>query len=132
MENRTRLIVAWALGLVSGGALTLALAQAPMLDPARVAPHIFEVLLDNDRVRVLKVIDRNGETQPVHTHPDRVVVYLSPCAWLVEEADGSARMVSYRFGDVYWEDALTHGGRTSAVVQECRSVEIELKEPSAF
>ena len=132
MRGKIVLVTAWLLGAAMGSWLTLALAQGSILDPARVAPHIFEVLLENERVRVLRVTDRNGETQPVHTHPDRVVVYLSPCAWLVEEADGSARMVSYRFGDVYWEDALTHGGRTSAVVQECRSVEIELKEPSAF
>jgi len=129
MRGKIPLLAAWLLGMATGGWLTLTLAQGSILDPARVAPHIFEVLLDNDRVRVLKVTDRNGETQPVHTHPDRLVVYLSPCAWLIEEPGSESRMESYRFGDVYWEDAVTHGGQTSTVVQECRSVEIELKEP---
>jgi len=132
MEKTYRLAAAWVLGAVAGGGMTLALAQTSILDPARVAPHIFETMFENDRVRVLKVTDRNGETQPVHSHPDRVIVYLSPCAWLVEEADGTSRMESFRFGDVYWEDAVTHGGMTSTVVQECRSVEIELKETSTF
>lgn len=129
MRGKIALLTAWLLGTAMGSWLTLALAQGSILDPARVAPHIFEVLLENERVRVLKVTDRNGETQPVHTHPDRVVVYLSPCAWLIEEPGGESRMESHRFGDVYWEDAVSHGGRTSTVVQECRSVEIELKEP---
>ena len=67
----------------------------------RVAPHIFEVVLENESVRVLRVTDRNGETQPLHSHPDRVIVYLSPCAWIAKEEDGSTRMESYKFGDAY-------------------------------
>ena len=117
---------------VSGSAVTLTFAQSLALDPARVAPHIFEVVLENEKVRVLRVTDRNGETQPLHSHPGRVIVHLSPCAWMVEEDDGSTRMESYKFGDVYWADPLTHGGRTSNVVEECRSVEIEIKTPPAI
>lgn len=130
-DHRRRTLAALAAGALTGAGVTLVAAQS-MLDPARVAPHIFEVELENDRVRVLRVTDRNGETQPVHSHPDRVVVYLSPCAWLVEEEDGEARMESYKFGDVLWAPATTHGGATSTVVQECRSVEIELKPGSAY
>lgn len=132
MTNRGSVSFAALAGLAAGSAVTLALAQSSILDPVRVAPHIFEVVLDNERVRVLEVTDRNGETQPLHAHPDRVIVYLSPCAWLVETDDGETRMESYRFGDVLWADGTTHGGQTSTVVQECRSVEIELKPTSGF
>lgn len=132
LKSHGPIVVAALLGLVTGVGITSVFAQSPALDPARVAPHIFEVELENDAVRVLRVTDRNGETQPLHAHPDRVVVYLSPCAWMVEEDDGSMRMESHKFGEVLWEDALTHGGMTSSVVEECRSVEIELKKPSAF
>ena len=127
MKNRTGVAVAAALGLVVGSGVTMTFAQSFALDPARVAPHIFEVILENQSVRVLRVTDRNGETQPLHSHPGRVVVRLSPCAWLAEEEGGSTYMVSHKFGDVYWADPLTHGGRTSNVVEECRSVEIEIR-----
>lgn len=116
-----------AIGLVTTIGLTAALAQTSALDPVRVAPHIFESVLDNERVRVLKVTDRNGETPPLHAHPDRIVVFLSPCAWMETAADGQESMQSYKLGDVLWADRVTHGGETSRVVQECSLLEIELK-----
>ncbi len=102
-------------------------AQSPALDPVRVAPHIYESVLDNERVRVLKVTERNGETSPLHAHPDRVVVFLSPCAWMETAENGQNTMASFRLGDVIWADRVTHGGETSRVVQECSLLEIELK-----
>ena len=107
--------------------LALATAQSPALDPVLVAPHIYESVLNNERVRVLKVTDRNGETAPLHAHPDRVVVFLSPCAWLETAPDGQTTMQSFRLGDVLWAKRITHGGETSRVVQECSLLEIELK-----
>ena len=116
-----------AIGLLTAIGLATAFAQPSALDPVRVAPHIYESLLDNERVRVLKVTDRNGETPPLHSHPDRIVVFLSPCAWMETAADGHKTMQSYKLGDVQWEDRVTHGGETSKVVQECSLLEIELK-----
>ncbi len=116
-----------ATGLLAVLALATALAQSPALDPALVAPHIYESVLSNERVRVLKVTDRNGQTAPLHTHPDRVVVFLSPCAWLETAPDGQTTMQSFRLGDVLWAERITHGGETSRVVQECSLLEIELK-----
>ena len=105
----------------------IAFAQFSALDPVRVAPHIFENLLENEHVRVIKVTERNGETAPLHSHPERLLVYLSPCAWMVEASDGSMAMQSFRLGDAVWANAITHGGTTSGVVQECSRLEIELK-----
>jgi quercetin dioxygenase-like cupin family protein len=114
-------------GLVLILSLSTAIAQSPALDPVRVAPHIYESVLENERIRVLKVTDRTGETPPLHSHPDRVVVFLSPCAWLETGPDGQSTMQSYRLGDVLWADRVAHGGETSRVVQECSLLEIELK-----
>ena len=117
--------------ILPGAVLLLALApataQSPAMDPVRVAPHIYESVLDNERVRVLKVTERNGETPPIHSHPDRVVVFLSPCAWMTTDNEGETAMESYRLGDVLWAGRVTHGGETSRVVQECSLLEIELK-----
>ncbi len=121
------ILTAAALGLVADMTLTKALAQPKALDPPRVAPHIFEVLLENDRVRVLKVTERHGETQPLHARRDRVVVYLTPCAWVITDETGETRMDGYKFGEVEWRDAVTLGGQTSNVIDACLSVEIELK-----
>lgn len=130
MRSHSRILLTALTGAVVGSGVTIAFGQSRALDPAYVAPHIFEVVLENENVRVLRVTDRNGETQPLHSHPGRVIVHLSPCAWIVEEADGEIRMESHKFGEAYWAEPLTHGGRTSNVVEECRSVEIEIRTPS--
>ena len=103
------------------------LAAPAALDPVRVAPHIYELAFENERVRVLKKTIRNGETPPIHSQPDRVIVYLNPCAWLVEGDDGSERMESFKFGTPVWAPAETHGGETANVIQQCEVIEVELK-----
>lgn len=125
MANKPR--TGSTIGLLLIVSLSAAIAQSPALDPIRVAPHIYESVLENDRVRVLKVTDRTGETAPLHAHPGRVVVFLSPCAWLDTVPDGQSSMQSYKLGDVLWADRVTHGGETSRVVQECSLLNIELK-----
>jgi hypothetical protein len=125
MTKKTRSALLITLGGILG--YSIAAAQFNALDPIRVAPHIFENVLENERVRVLKVTERNGETAPLHAHPERLIVYLSPCAWIEKAADGSQQMQSFKLGDVVWENKVTHGGETSNVVQECSRLEIEMK-----
>ena len=113
--------------LVLGGGLAIAARISPALDPVKVAPHIYEAVLENDRVRILKATYRNGETPPLHAHPDRVRVYLNPCAWMITDDSGDSRMESFKFGEPVWEYATTHGGETSGVIEPCSILEIELK-----
>lgn len=102
-------------------------AAVPMpLDPLRVAPHIFSLEFENERVRVLKQTVRNGENQPLHAHPDRLLVYLQTCGWLEDDGKGNRHMEEFKFGQVVWADAVTHGGENADVVQQCQILEIEL------
>ena len=97
------------------------------LDPVRVAPHIYELAFENDKVRVLKKTIRGGETPPLHAHPDRVIVYLNPCAWMENHENGGQHMESFKFGEPVWAPAESHGGITANVIQQCSIIEIELK-----
>ena len=97
------------------------------LDPVRVVPHIYELAFENEKVRVLKKTIRNGETPLLHAHPDRVIIYLNPCAWMQDDADGGQHMESFKFGTHVWAAAETHGGVTANVVQQCSVIEVELK-----
>ena len=106
---------------------SIAVAQYYALDPVRAAPHIYTNVLENDWVRVLKVTERNGETAPLHAHPEALIVHLSPCAWMEGTAGGGESMQSFRLGDAVWRVAVTHGGKTSQVVQDCSRLEIEMK-----
>ena len=77
-------------------------ATPAALDPVRVAPHIYELVFENEKVRVLKKTIRNGETPPLHAHPDRVIVYLNPCAWMQkkrwQQAHGIVQIRHTRLG----------------------------------
>ncbi len=106
-------------------AVVAAAVPAP-LDPVKVAPHIYQLKLENEKVRVVHQTLRNGETQPLHAHPDRLLVYLQTCAWMEDDGEGGRRMQSFKYGEVVWAEAITHGGENNEVVQECRILEIEL------
>ena len=97
------------------------------LDPLTVAPHIYELEFENEKVRVVKQTIRNCETQPLHAHPDRLLVYLQTCAWMEDDGQGGQIMQEFKYGEVAWADAEMHGGNTATVVQECKIVEVELK-----
>jgi hypothetical protein len=99
--------ILFGLGLFGLG-LAVGVAATSPLDPLRAAPHIYELAFENDRVRVLKRLVRSGETAPLISQPDRVVVYLNPC-------------------EPTWQPANTHGGNTANVIEECHIVEVELK-----
>jgi hypothetical protein len=96
------------------------------LDPLMVAPHLYELVFENEKVRVLMHTIRNGETPPLHAHPDRVMVYLQSCAWLEDDRESGERMQLFKIGEAVWAPAETHGGTTSSVVQECKILEVEL------
>lgn len=118
--------------LVAAGVFAAGLAVGAgiddALDAAKVAPHIYQVALENESVRVLDVTVRNGEMAPIHTHPDRLVVFVSTCAWLEVTGDGQRRMQSYKPGDVLWEPGMMHGGEPATVVHDCRQLDIEIKK----
>jgi hypothetical protein len=107
------------------GAVVAAAVPVP-LDPVRVAPHIYQLEFENERVRVIRQTLRNGETQPLHAHPERLLVYLQTCAWLENDGQGGQRMQEFKYGEVVWADAESHGGGNPDVVQECKILEIEL------
>lgn len=107
-------------------AAVVAAAVPRPLDPLQVAPHIYELDFENEKVRVLRQTVRNGEIQAAHAHPDRVIVYLQSCAWLENDGAGGERMQLFKIGEVVWAPAETHGGTTVNVAQECKILEIEI------
>jgi hypothetical protein len=46
-------------------------------DAATVAPHVYKVVFENERARVLEVRMKPGESTSIHSHPDYVVYLLS-------------------------------------------------------
>ena len=45
-------------------------------DPVEVAPNVYSVLFENERVRLLEVREAPGESSAMHSHPDYVIYSL--------------------------------------------------------
>ena len=46
------------------------------MDPMKVASNVYKFINENDRVRVLEVIFKPGDTAKMHHHPEHVVYVL--------------------------------------------------------
>jgi len=96
-------------------------------DPVVVAPDEFAVDLENERVRVLRVTVKDGTAPGPHSHPERLVVFLTPCTWLERGEDGAMIEETNAAGEVHWMGAMVHEGGPNQVKETCELLEIELK-----
>jgi len=92
------------------------------LDPVKLDPEHHIVLLENDRVRVIKTILEPHLKAPMHEHPHYVVVYLTELHTTMAMADGRNIDNVRKAGEIGWRDALKHatenvGDRTAMEIQ---------------
>lgn len=79
------------------------------LDPVRVAPQSYRVVLDNPQVRVLRVRIDGGRKVPLHEHSlNRVVVYLTDQRMRVTSATGEVTEAVAKAGEVRWAGTGRH------------------------
>ena len=77
-------------------------------DAVSVAPEVYKVLFENDRVRVLDVRADPGKTSPMHTHPDSVIHALSDATLVVMSHQGETQTAEVTAGATWWAPATTH------------------------
>lgn len=92
------------------------------LDPVKTDPKHHPVLLENDRVRVIKTILEPHLKAPEHEHPHYVVVYLTDLHTTMKLADGRVLDNPRKPGDIAWRDALKH-----QAVQEGANTAVEIQ-----
>lgn len=77
-------------------------------DAAVVAPANYKVLLDNARVRVLKIDYAPGAKSAMHQHPDAIVVALGPSKVRFAMADGTSVDSDLAAESAMYTPAATH------------------------
>ena len=77
-------------------------------DAATVAPHVYKVLFENERARVLEVSLKPGVSTSMHSHPDYVVYVLSDGRVRLTSSSGEADEVDLPAGAVMWREAEVH------------------------
>ena len=77
-------------------------------DAAKVAPHVYKVVFENERARVLEVRMKPGESTAMHTHPDYVVYLLSDGKVRFTSPSGETGEVELPAGAAMWREAEEH------------------------
>lgn len=95
-------------------------------DAVTVAPHIYEVVLENDRVRVLLVCGNAGDRSDLHTHPAQVAVALTDGGYRFRDANGDATEVQLEAGMAMYLDPVEHSTELLGPVNS-KIILVELK-----
>jgi quercetin dioxygenase-like cupin family protein len=95
-------------------------------DPAVTNAHLYRVVFENERVRVLEYRDRPGDVTTPHRHPDSVMYTLSSFRRRVS-AGGRQVDVELPAGALRWVGAQEHTGENTGDT-DTHALFIELKD----
>ena len=85
-----------------------AAGSAVSLDPVKVDPTRHKVEVDNDKVRVLRIKIKPGETTKQHEHPNGVAVFLTDVKTTFTRGDGTTRVGENKRGEAIWAASEKH------------------------
>jgi hypothetical protein len=116
------------LSLLCASGVLCAAAVDNKKDALMVAPDVYRVAFENDRIRVLSFVTQPGQKWALHSHPDSLAVALSEYS-VRNLAPGQAPTERHsRLGDVRWIPAAAHTGENMGTT-EMRGLIVELKDP---
>ena len=110
---------------------TVSLAFVPRTagaqDMVKVAPKNCKVLLDNDRVRVMRVVMKPGEKLDMHSHPAYILYSFTAGKAKFTSADGKSEERESKAGQTTWSESVTHSSENVGTAEN-RALLIELKK----
>ncbi|HEY3246831.1 MAG TPA: cupin domain-containing protein [bacterium] len=77
-------------------------------DPAKVASHVYKLIMENDRVRVFDVTFKPGDKAVMHGHPDHVVYVMEGGTNRLTFPGGKSAEFELKPGQALWIDAGEH------------------------
>jgi beta-alanine degradation protein BauB len=95
-------------------------------EAAQVAPHIYKVLFENERVRLLDVRMKPGDESAQHSHPGYLLYALEGGTVRLTDASGQSAEVPIQAGDTMWRDAEEHSAKNTGTT-EVHALFVELK-----
>ena len=118
--------------LLAGVVIGLGFGVGPVLaqDAVKVAPNVYKVILENERVRVLSVTLQPGEKAPMHSHPPNIVYPLNAATVRFLLPDGTKVDADIKADEVSWHEGEIHATENVGTT-ELRALVVELKGPPA-
>lgn len=96
-------------------------------DAVTIAPHLHQVIFENNKLRVLKVTVKPGDVAAMHWHPENINYILAGGRLRFVKADGSVAEAILSEGQVTSSPAGSHAVENIGD-SEVQTVQIELKE----
>ncbi len=106
--------------------LTLGFAAMPAI-AGEEDTSIRNVLLDNERVRVVENIRHPGTKVPMHSHKAYIAYFFSPCKMKFTFPDGKTAVKEIPAGKLVWSDGVTHAAEVLGKT-DLHTLHIEFKE----
>ncbi len=78
------------------------------IDPIKVSPGNYRVLLENDHVRVLEMSLKAGESDEMHSHPSETVYFVRGSKVNIHLPEGGKAEADIPDGHVIWHEGWTH------------------------
>jgi hypothetical protein len=106
------------------------ISRSIMLDAVETDGDKYSVVLENERVRVLKYHDKPGDGTLQHAHPDYVLYAESSFKRRLTFPDGRKQEVDVKVGSVFWMKGHTHMGEnigntnTEVIIVELKEKEL--------
>lgn len=95
-------------------------------DAVQVAPDVYKVLFENDRVRLLEARLRPGDTTAMHHHGANLVYSLADGEVTFTSASGAPMKATLTTGEALWFPAVDHSTHNTGST-EAHSLLFELK-----
>src|SRR5258706_2957060 len=125
--NRSLIMKKVIQAAVAGLLLSLPLAILRAADPLEVAPGMYSLVFQNERVRVMQVVFKPGEKIATHSHPDHFVYVLEAGKLKISHPNGIVTDADLKVGQVLWIRAETHWAEKKGT-KEVNLLVTELKE----
>jgi quercetin dioxygenase-like cupin family protein len=77
-------------------------------DAVKVAPHVYKVLAETDKVRVLEARMKPGAKTELHSHPTHVAVATTPGKYRFAGPDGKATDAELKAGETMVFEPTEH------------------------
>jgi quercetin dioxygenase-like cupin family protein len=77
-------------------------------DSVKVAPDVYAVLFENEKVRVLEVEMGEGSATEMHTHPDTLIYIISGGKVTFTHPSGEVVDLETADGETVWMEATEH------------------------
>ncbi len=95
-------------------------------DAVTVAPHLYHVVLENDRMRVLDMRGKPGDKTEMHAHPAQVAIAITDGSYRFTLPDGQTIDAELTAGQAMYLDPVEHTTKITGTT-EAHALLIELK-----